>query len=510
MPLSIFRYAIFNVDALCQLANSLRFGRWCTCDVTQVPVGGSLYWAVFVLFDDGVEWVFRSPRYDSTIRSAETIQKLVASEAATLRYINSHSAIPVPEVYAYSVGVPYILMSKAKGSPLSTKWNSRGSQKSALSLKEKAKVLSQLGSITWQLSQLRFEEIGSLFEEGDGHFQVGSCLSRGLVDFDRDSLNELPRGPFSCENEYVDALVSAFLQHTECLQLHHHCFFAPLPTRKRYDDDREYRRACEQWNNFITLGSKIDGSDNRTDYVIVGHSLRAIASKWTMKGVTAGPQHTNLEFALHHPDLNVNNIFVDDDCRITCIIDWAFCSSVPLSVLLMAPGLPQSRDELEAPLIAAFEDGLSKSISTGDTILSKLRGFPSHRFLWLFYRLVSFDSSGDYSQFEEIWRLSDQNNLDFSTFFQSQQRSDSYIKKHEEMKQDDEPVDCVMRREAAYFQRDMVGLTVSRKLTLVSEWTSRYRKNDNKGIRRSGSIFVADDRLWKWILRSLEQAEGLE
>lgn len=67
-----------------------------------------------------------------------------------------------------------------------------------------------------------------------------------------------------------------------------------------------------------------------------------------------------------------------------------------------------------------------------------------------------------------------------------------------------------MRREAAYFQRDMVGLAVSRKLTLVSEWTSRYRKIDNKGIRRNGSIFVADDRLWKWILRSLEQAVGLE
>lgn len=237
------------------------------------------------------------------------------------------------------------------------------------------------------------------------------------MDFDRDSLDELPRGPFSCENEYVDALILAFLQHVECLQLHHHCFFAPLPTRKRYDDDREYRRACDHWNNFVALGSKIDGSDNRTDYMVVGHSLRAIASKWTMKGATAGPQDTNLEFTLHHPDLNVNNIFVDDDCRITCIIDWAFCSSVPLSVLLMAPGLPQSRDELETPLITAFEDGLSKSISTGGTILSKLRAFPSHRFLWLFYRLVSFDSSGDYSQFEEIWRLSDQNNLDFSTFF---------------------------------------------------------------------------------------------
>lgn len=118
MPLNIFRHAIFNVDALCQLASSLRFGRCCCCDVTQVPVGGSLYWAVFVLFDDGVEWVFRSPRYDGTIRSPETIQKLVASEAATLKYINSHLAIPVPEVYAYrydrSGSFPSILLTAKK------------------------------------------------------------------------------------------------------------------------------------------------------------------------------------------------------------------------------------------------------------------------------------------------------------------------------------------------------------------------------------------------------------
>ncbi|QSS65473.1 hypothetical protein I7I51_06316 [Histoplasma capsulatum] len=52
----------------------------------------------------------------------------------------------------------------------------------------------------------------------------------------------------------------------------------------------------------------------------------------------------------------------------------------------------------------------------------------------------------------------------------------------------------------------MVGLTVSRKLTLVSEWTCRYRKHDPKGIRRNGNNFVADDKLWKWVLESLNQA----
>ena len=102
MALRIFRHASFDIDALCQLASSLRQGRCPSCDVTQAPAEGSLYWAVFVVFDDGVEWVFRSPRRgDGAVRSPETIRALLSSEVATLKYIKSHSAIPVPEVYAY-------------------------------------------------------------------------------------------------------------------------------------------------------------------------------------------------------------------------------------------------------------------------------------------------------------------------------------------------------------------------------------------------------------------------
>ncbi|KAG5301146.1 RNase H domain-containing protein [Histoplasma ohiense] len=515
MAIRLFRHAAFNVDALCQLARSLRHGRSCSCDATQAPADGSLYWAVFVVFDDGVEWVFRSPRRDGAIRSMETIRELLASEVATLKYISSHSTIPVPEVYAYSdskdntIGVPYILMSKASGFPLSKKWKSLESRTSTLSLKAKAKVLSQLGFITWQLSQLRFEEIGSLFEE-NGLLQVKNCLSQGLVVSQRDTLEELPRGPFSSEREYFEALVSGLLQHAECLQLTHHCFFAPCPTRNKYDNDHEYHRACDLWNNFVTFGSKIDSSENRVDYTVIGDSLREIASEWAEK---MSSPFDSKRFPLHHPDLNVNNIFVDDDFRITCIIDWTFCSSVPLSILFMAPGLPQSRNELEAPLAAAFEGGLNRGISTdheGNTIrkfLHKLQMFPGNRFVWLLYRLVTFDSTGDFYLFHDIWRMSDQSYLDFSTFFRSKQSSDRYLQLHKEMKQDDEPLDQVMRQETEYFQRDIIGLTIAKKLTLASEWTSRYRNPGSNSVRCNGDVFVADDKLWKWVLMSLEQTD---
>lgn len=73
---------------------------------------GSFSWVVFLTFDDGVEWVFRSPHDDGAVRSTETSSTLLASEAVTLKYIKTHSAIPVPEVYAY--GYLYI-------APLSTR-----------------------------------------------------------------------------------------------------------------------------------------------------------------------------------------------------------------------------------------------------------------------------------------------------------------------------------------------------------------------------------------------------
>lgn len=101
MAANLFRHATFDVHALRQLASSLREGRPCSCDITQVPADGSLYWAAFLVFDDGVEWVFRSPWRDGAIRSEKTIQDLLASEAATLKYIKSYSDIPVPEVYTY-------------------------------------------------------------------------------------------------------------------------------------------------------------------------------------------------------------------------------------------------------------------------------------------------------------------------------------------------------------------------------------------------------------------------
>ncbi|OAR01856.1 hypothetical protein LLEC1_01798, partial [Akanthomyces lecanii] len=79
------------------LAGGLR-GRGCTCDVAAAPKTGSMNWAIFVTFDDGLDWVFRSPRSGHhAIVSDETAQKMLLSEVATLKFLKDNTTLPVPE-----------------------------------------------------------------------------------------------------------------------------------------------------------------------------------------------------------------------------------------------------------------------------------------------------------------------------------------------------------------------------------------------------------------------------
>ncbi|OJD12882.1 hypothetical protein AJ78_06597 [Emergomyces pasteurianus Ep9510] len=506
----VFRYANFNVSALCSLATQLRNGSLCDCDLSQVPAGGSLNWAISILFIDGVEWVLRSPREDGAVQCHETNSTLLASEAATLKYIRANSTIPVPQVFAYSasrdneIGVPYILMSKASGFPLSCRWE-------IMTYKEKAKILDQLGAITWQLSRLRFSHIGSLYEDETG-LHVKSCLSRGLLTHARHSLKHLNRGPFPVVADYFNALLSAFSEHAKYLPLRPHCLFAPVPLQSEYIDFPQYKGACDRWNDFVILGAKIDSSANRLDYTIAGDLLSKILPEW-LADIPDLHGGTPDSFPLHHPDINVNNIFVDDKYQITCLIDWAFSSTVPSSVLLTVPGLPQSRDELDQPLAAAFEKGL-KRVAYDALRPEELHEYhrlcqilQCSRLMWLFSRLLCFDSIADFKLFREIWRVMDPHR-NLRQEFRLRQSFFNYRQLYEEIRQEDRTAEQISCDEKNYFKnRSQLELSIARKLTLVSDWSSRYGKPPSSRIRVNGDVFVADKRLWLWIDTWLENLQ---
>lgn len=84
-----------------ELASALR-KQPCSCDASKPRMAGSLNWAVFLKFNDGVVWVFRAPHAGRrTILSDEYSFQMIMSEVATLNYVSANSSIPVPEVFAY-------------------------------------------------------------------------------------------------------------------------------------------------------------------------------------------------------------------------------------------------------------------------------------------------------------------------------------------------------------------------------------------------------------------------
>ncbi len=400
-------------------------------------------------------------------------------------------------------------MSRAQGSPLQHTWKTLETHEPNISQEQKAKVVFQLGIITWQLSRLRFNQAGSLFEENGG-FHIKTCLSRGLLLDQRYALEDIPRGPFKFEKDYYEAQISAFLEHVKYLALGHHCFFAPIPARSEYDDDAGFRAASDWWNDFVTVESKIDSSHNRIDFVIAGEALSVMMTKWAHDLSDGLLRNDQRRFVIHHPDLSVNNIFVDEEFNITCIIDWAFCSTVPLSILLTAPGLPQSRHELDESLLPMFEKGfrhaLEENVQREDVsaegrlcwMLSRSRP------MWLFSRILTFDSTTDYYLFKALWESIGNYDQEMAEFFRSMQSSKKYSSLHTELEEDDQTTLQVAELEGEYFGKDVWRLAISRKLTLVSEWSSRYHEPCTYGIRSNGNVFVADKKLWAWIDNCLE------
>lgn len=393
-------------------------------------------------------------------------------------------------------------------------WSADDSSGGGLSLESLQKILFQLGSITWQLSQLRFDKIGSLFEDESG-FQVRESLSRGFVMHERDSLDCFSRGPFYTDFDYYSSLISAFIELSRSLPLDPHCFVAPLPSRLNYETNSQYLKACDMWNDFVIVGSKIDSSENRLDYIIIGNTLAKALEQH--KELLLRPLNAQMPFALHHADLSVNNIFVDRDCNITCIIDWAFCSSVPLSVLLTPPGLPQSRNELEPSLITAFEQGFKLAMGIDNKLTTLFENNPlglytsqESRIMWCLLRLLNFDSTGDYPLFQSLWESIHKSELNLSSLLQPERNSPRYLSEFSNLEIEDEQEVQIHKKERDYFRDDIVGFTLARKLTFVSQWTKlhhfRTLKSPSYDIRRNGKVFLADDKLWKWILACLEDA----
>jgi len=216
--------------------------------------------------------------------------------------------------------------------------------------RDREKVMLQLGTIMSRLLDTNFDKIGSLFQDSNGNYFVGECLSPSLIWQHRDELEGIDRGPFDHESQYLRSLISAFTAHAEEFSLSPHSFFAPIPDPFEYPNWANYCKAVERWQAFCSIGDKVEGNKNRLDFCIAAQFLNEMV-----------PHLVSAEepVVLCHPDLHRGNIFVDEDFNITCIIDWSSASASPTAELLSTPGLNGSLSPPKPPLIAAFRLGFS-------------------------------------------------------------------------------------------------------------------------------------------------------
>ena len=412
------------------------------------------------------------------------------------------------------IGIPYILMSKAAGHPLAkydwqthTRGPSRSSslttRKRVLTEEERQKIMRQLGRYTRQLFSLRFSTIGSLFEGSQGYYYIDECLSPGHVLHDRETVDEIPRGPFHSEADYYSSLTAALHLHAKHLPMGHHVLRAPVPVPQEYPDFAKYYAATDRWNDLASLGGMVDSSVNRLQYCLASDLLRdSIIPRMAQPATTLTPA-----FPLYHHDISVQNLFVDDDLNITCVIDWAFSSTVPTAQLLATPGLPHPRDLVsDLPLVNFFRAGFEiENKKIGRRILEpgywKVSKMVPH-----FMRLVNMDALQDYKHLEVLYALvrssmaskdgGDDMDTSLPGILATRTKADDALALAGDLAADDEPESEIRRQEKEYF--DAVGakrLALARKVAFAASMNPQ---------------FVADGRLWRWVDAVIEYYDNAE
>jgi hypothetical protein len=142
------------------------------------------------------------------------LSKRVASEVATMEYVERYTNIKVPHVLAHSadaegdVRAPYILMSKVEGTPLSSLWDNLDDDKRRI-------ILRQVIDILLELWSHRFDKNGALFKRADGEGKDAWYIESTSVlvnPSDKGSRYRLPTTSYAHAADYWLAYANANLR----------------------------------------------------------------------------------------------------------------------------------------------------------------------------------------------------------------------------------------------------------------------------------------------------------
>ncbi|KAJ5799715.1 kinase-like protein [Penicillium psychrosexuale] len=281
------RYVEFSQDGLLrEIERHLGPSHGHPIHITKIAEGG--FNRVFLsTMEDGLEVIVKIPYPITGPKHYAT-----ASEAASMQYLRS-KGIPVPKMYGYSSSdtnparVEYIIMEKASGVGLETRWLS-------MSKREQHKLASSFVEIEKKLFDLPFRSIGSIYFKKDAPVELQAALYIASAE--------------KCEDSEI------FCIGPTADYMFWHGRRAGLNLRRG------------PWND-------------PKDYLL---SVAQKEIEWTQRSLNRP--------TLRHPDLNPNNIFVSPDSgAISCIIDWQHTTIEPRLLVAGYPRTFENPDAEETP-----------------------------------------------------------------------------------------------------------------------------------------------------------------
>ncbi|KAK4998285.1 hypothetical protein LTR66_002466 [Elasticomyces elasticus] len=155
-------------------------------------VMGCANYHAHLFFDDGEEWLIRIPRTGFSDVPAELVEYLVASEYATLKFLES-TQVPAPKAFGFGlasdstnrVGVNYLLMQALPGKPY---------YPHEATVEQKSHLLGQLADMLIEISKYPLPKAGSLstsrlwlataFDDKGDHLLVNEDYNiTGIIDW---------------------------------------------------------------------------------------------------------------------------------------------------------------------------------------------------------------------------------------------------------------------------------------------------------------------------------------
>jgi hypothetical protein len=232
------------------------------------------------------------------------------SDVATINFVRHETDIPVPRIIAFDsesqndLGYEWIMMEMMPGVSLRRRWRK-------MTWHAKETIVRQLVQYQAQLFSKPFSKIGNLFPvaKGEEAFELGPIIS--LTFFWGDHLtHSVTRGPFKNSYEWLVTRLKFALTDQEHI----------LSTNDDEDDIEDAQFAKDLTEELAQELPKV-----------------------------FPPEAGGDECILFHDDLSMQNILVDEEGKLTAIVDWECVSAVPLWRACQIPQLLEGRLRDEEP-----------------------------------------------------------------------------------------------------------------------------------------------------------------